>query len=117
MKPNQFISIVLFAIAAAVLIWWFASGHHPWTTTQTMVEVKTTDELFGTTVTTQKWVDDFTPGFLPFSDMNTASHTSGTPNILYSIVGFLGIGPMAFLFIVAGCWPWFLAWRRARRSV
>ena len=62
MKPKQIISILFFAIAAGLLIWWFANGHHPWTTTQSMVEVKTTDELFGTTVTTQKWVDDFTPG-------------------------------------------------------
>ncbi len=62
MKPKQIISIVLFAVAIGLLIWWFANGHHPWTTTQSMIEVKTTDELFGTTVTTQKWVKEFTPG-------------------------------------------------------
>ena len=56
------ISFLLFAIAAGLLVWWFASGHHAWTTTQSMLEVKSTDELFGTTVITQKWVDDFTPG-------------------------------------------------------
>ena len=62
MKAKKIISILLFAIAAGLLVWWFASGHHPWTTTQSMIEVKTTDELFGTSVTTQKWVDHFTPG-------------------------------------------------------
>jgi hypothetical protein len=62
MKPKQIIAVILFTIAIALFIWWFACGHHPWTTTQSMIEVKTTDELFGTSVTTQKWVDDFTPG-------------------------------------------------------
>ena len=76
MKPKQIISIVLFAIAVALLIWWFANGHHPWTTTQSMIEVKTTDELFGTTVTTQKWVDDF--------------QASGLLNVVYSVNGFQG---------------------------
>ena len=58
MKSKQIIAIVLFALAAILLGWWFASGHQMWTTTQKMVEVK--DELFGTV--TQTWVKEFTPG-------------------------------------------------------
>jgi hypothetical protein len=62
MKAKQIIAILLFVLAVTAMAWWFMNGHHPWTTTRSMIEVKTTDELFGTTVTTQKWVDEFTPG-------------------------------------------------------
>jgi hypothetical protein len=58
MKPKQVIAAVLFAIAIALLGWWFTAGHHMWTTTQKMVEVK--DELFGTV--TQTWSKEITPG-------------------------------------------------------
>ena len=58
MKSRQIIAIVLFLIAAVILVWWLAEGHHPFTTTQRMVQVK--DELFGTT--TEKWEPHFTPG-------------------------------------------------------
>ncbi|MDP4200118.1 MAG: hypothetical protein Q8922_12145 [Bacteroidota bacterium] len=56
MKKN--IAFVLFIAAAGLLIWWMASGHQMWTTTQHMIEVK--DELFGTV--TQTWEKQFTPG-------------------------------------------------------
>ncbi len=62
MKPKQVIATILFVIAAGLLGWWIAAGHHPWTTTQHMVSVPATDPLFGTTVMTQKWVNEFTPG-------------------------------------------------------
>ena len=62
MKPKQILAIVLFVISAGMLGWWIAAGHHPWTTTQRMVSVPATDPLFGTTVMTQKWVNEFTPG-------------------------------------------------------
>ncbi len=88
-----------------------------WTTTQTMVEVKTTDELFGTTVTTQKWVDDFSPGLLPFSNMNGGSQATGIRNLFYSIVGFLGMGLIAFIFLASGCLLWILARKQARISI
>ncbi len=89
MNTKRIISLLLFAIAASLLIWWFASGHHPWTTTQSMIEVKSTDELFGTSVTTQKWVDDFTPGLE-------------------------WIGPIAGVFAGVGLWLWISAARKAR---
>ncbi|HET6400380.1 MAG TPA: hypothetical protein VFH95_03190 [Candidatus Kapabacteria bacterium] len=62
MKSKQLFAIILFVIAAGLLGWWIAAGHHPWTTTQRMVSVPATDPLFGTTVVTQKWVNQFTPG-------------------------------------------------------
>ncbi len=62
MKPKQLLAIVFFAVAAGLLIWWIAAGHHPFTTTQTMISVPATDPLFGTTVMTRKWVNQFTPG-------------------------------------------------------
>ena len=58
MKAKQSVSIILFAIAAGLLVWWFAAGHQMWTTTQHMVQVK--DDLFGTT--TEQWERAFTPG-------------------------------------------------------
>jgi hypothetical protein len=91
MKAKQIIAYLLFSIAIAMLIGWFACGHHPWTTTQSMIEVKTTDELFGTTVTTQKWVDDFTPG-LEWT------------------------GPTAAIFIGAGVWLMIAEKKKSRRQ-
>jgi hypothetical protein len=117
MTSRHTLSFLLIATAAGLLIWWFAIGHHFWTTTQTMVEVKTTDELFGTTVTTQKWVDDFSPGLLPFSNMSGGSHVSGIQNVIYSIIGFLGIGLLSFLFAGTGAWLWFIARKKARLSI
>ena len=117
MKPKQIISILLFGIAIALLIWWFASGHHSWTTTQTMIEVKSTDELFGTSVTTQKWVDDFTPGLLPFSNMSTGSQASGLLTAVYSIIGFLGMGLMAFLLVAAGALLLYLERKKHKLSL
>ncbi len=58
MKSKQIFAIILFVIDAGLLGWWFAAGHHPWTTTQRMVPV--TDPLFGTV--TETWVKHFTPG-------------------------------------------------------
>jgi hypothetical protein len=57
-KAKQLIAIVLFVFAAGLFVWWMMEGHHPWTTTQQMVQVK--DELFGTT--TEQWQKHFTPG-------------------------------------------------------
>jgi hypothetical protein len=62
MKSKQLFATILIIIAAGLLGWWIAAGHHPWTTTQRMVSVPATDPLFGTTVTTQQWVNEFTPG-------------------------------------------------------
>jgi hypothetical protein len=59
---KKLFATILFVIAIGALVWWFAEGHHPWTSTQRMVEVKQVDELFGTTTTTQKWEPHFTPG-------------------------------------------------------
>lgn len=62
MKPKQRIALLLFVIAAGLLGWWIATGHHPWTTTRHLVSVPATDPLFGTTVMTRTWVNQFTPG-------------------------------------------------------
>ncbi len=56
------LSYLLFLVAAGLLVWWIAAGHHPWTTTQRLVSVPATDPLFGTTVMTQRWVNQLTPG-------------------------------------------------------
>jgi hypothetical protein len=117
MKSKQILAILLFVIAIGLLIWWFTAGHHSWTTTQTMIEVKSTDELFGTSVTTQKWVDDFTPGLLPFSNMSAGSQASGLLNTVYSIIGLLGIGLLSFLFVATGALLLFLNRRKAKASI
>ena len=59
MKKN--IANVLFVLAAGLFVWWLASGHQTWTTTQQMVDVVSKDEVFGETHTTL-WKDEFTPG-------------------------------------------------------
>ncbi len=113
MNLKRILSYLFVAIAVALLVWWFAAGHHAWTATQTLVNVTTTDELFGTSVTTQKWVDNFTPGFLPFSNLSAGSAT-GLQSVFYSIIGFLGIGIMAFISIGIAILLWVL--ERKQRS-
>ena len=87
MKLKQLFAIILFVIAAGLLGWWVAAGHHPFTTTKEMVP--TTDPLFGTV--TQTWVDKFTPGL----EM---------------------IGPIALVLIVIGLWVLFAKRRKIARQ-
>ncbi len=62
MNTRKVIAVVLFAIAAGLLSWWYSAGHHPWTSTEHMVTVTKTDPIFGTSVQTEQWVKEFTPG-------------------------------------------------------
>jgi len=61
-KGKQLFATILFVIVIGLLAWWGAEGFHPWSSTQRMVEVKTTDDIFGTTTTEQKWEPHYTPG-------------------------------------------------------
>jgi hypothetical protein len=86
MKSKQLFAIILFIIAAGLLAWWIAMGHHPFTTTKQMVPV--TDPLFGTV--TQTWVDKFTPGL----EM---------------------IGPVVLVLVGIGAWMLFASRKRIQR--
>lgn len=107
MNSKRIFSLLAFVIATALICWWFAAGHHAWTSAQSLVQVTTKDEIFGTTTTTQKWVDDFTPGFLPLFQMGSFSMTG--------LIGFFGLGPIAFVFLVIGVWLWIASRKKARQ--
>lgn len=112
---KSILSLLFFAAAAATLIWWFVNGHHAWTSTQSLVSVTTKDEIFGTTTTSQQWVDQFTPGFLPFSDMSASGSSTGLTKAWHGLIGFLGTGILAFIFLVDAVWMIMLA-RKSRKN-
>ena len=101
MKTKPVIAILLFIIAAGLLIWWIAMGHQMWTTTAHMVEVK--DELFGTV--SQTWEPYLTPGLMPLSDLQSGSTAGVAPSLLGRLLGLTGIGSLV---VICGGLGWLM---------
>ena len=88
---KKVIAVLCFAVAAALIVWWLATGHHMWTTTKQGVDVVTKDEIFGTETHTTKWEEKLTPGLMGSGEVKSA-----TDLIL--------IGPEAGVLILVGGW-------------